>query len=941
LWDEAVEARDRFAGVIRETLEREGVDALVLLSHAGNYPPWARLEAWVPAAAVRSTQHLRSELQVTVDVRPYREHKLVHTVRLTRGKEQRAISEQPGPHFTTTEAREWTLYALGRGPRPSNYHPVVDRLTHLIAVLLPFVRELQHNPFEGRFKNVLSLNGAKCLFLGSIILALIGSLVGVASVFGVLQMQLGVAGLVGSWLIARHRTQRIGIPEQPTEAPRNLRLVDSWHTAIAGLASEHIEAMRQLAHQISAAEPAGIRCRSETYGYRTPNGYEQRDRLVVSKGQAIVHVHIYPFGDDIFIGWHAYLNCAQWGETAAVSRRVVTGAATEFRDLRPERHVPNQFDLFDLNGLSELVHRTLEQEIKQLVIDNDIDQEVDFEIVRGDRSRALDPVLAFAETEADSTLYFANWKITETDGTLYFANWKITLVCAACAFGVLLSLPNLFSPSVLVQLPRFFPHKQVALGLDLRGGSYLLLEVDVAGVQRERLNSLIDDVRNVLRDVNIGYTGLNVQGDAIVFTIREPDRVEDARQALRTIDRDLTVDIASDRSGTMRFSAIATEARRHQVVDQSIEIIRRRIDETGTKEPTIQREGLDRILVRLPGVDNPERVKALLGRTAKLTFQLVDTSLSLEDARRGRLPPADQILPTEEGRAGRVGPPAYVVHKRVVVGGDTLVDAQPTFQNNEPVVSFRFDAAGAKRFGDATRENVGKPFAIVLDNKVISAPVIREPILGGSGIISGSFTVQSASDLALLLRAGALPAPITILEERTVGPDLGADSLHAGAVASIVGALLVAVFMILFYGLFGAFADIALFLNLCLMLGSLSLLGATLTLPGIAGIGLTMGMAVDADVLIYERIREQLRAGRTMLYALDAAFKRAFATILDSHVTILVAGLLMFWLGSGPVKGFAVTLSIGVLTSLFSAILVTRLLIIIWLRQWKPKAIPI
>ncbi len=350
---------------------------------------------------------------------------------------------------------------------------------------------------------------------------------------------------------------------------------------------------------------------------------------------------------------------------------------------------------------------------------------------------------------------------------LYFANWKIALICAVCALGVLLSIPNLFNPSFLAQLPSWLPHKQVALGLDLRGGSYLLLEVDVAAAQRERLNSIIDNVRNALRDANIGYTGLNVEGDAIAFTIREPDRIENARQALRKIDPDLTVEIAPDGSGTMRFSVVA--------------------DETGTKEPTIQREGADRILVQLPGVDNPEHVKALLGRTAKLTFQLVDTTVSLEDARRGRLPPGDEILPAEEGRGARVGPAAYVVRKRVMVGGDTLVDAQPTFQNNEPVVSFRFDAAGAKRFGDATRDNVGKPFAIVLDNKVISAPVIREPILGGSGIISGSFTVQSASDLALLLRAGALPAPITILEERTVGPDLGADSIHAGAVASIVG----------------------------------------------------------------------------------------------------------------------------------------------------------
>ncbi|HTZ34777.1 MAG TPA: protein translocase subunit SecD [Stellaceae bacterium] len=523
---------------------------------------------------------------------------------------------------------------------------------------------------------------------------------------------------------------------------------------------------------------------------------------------------------------------------------------------------------------------------------------------------------------------------------LYFAQWKVLLICAVCALGVLFSLPNLFTPAQLAWLPGSIPHKQVALGLDLRGGSYLLLEVDVAAAQTEQLNSLVDNVRDVLRNAKIGYTGLNVENNAIVFTIRDTDRIEDARGALAKIDPSLGVDISPDGAGKMQFTAQATDQRRAQAVEQSIEIIRRRIDETGTKEPTIQQQGQDRILVELPGIDNPEHVKALLGKTAKLTFQLVDTSVSVEDARHGRMPPGDEILPAED-RAARGGQAAYLVRKRVMVSGDTLTDAQATFQNNEPVVSFRFDAVGAKRFGDATRENVGKPFAIVLDNKVISAPVIREPILGGSGIISGSFTVQSASDLALLLRAGALPAPITILEERTVGPDLGADSIHAGAVASIVGVALVVIFMFLFYGLFGLFADLALFFNLCLMLAALSLLGATLTLPGIAGIALTMGMAVDANVLIYERIREEVRSGRTMLSSLEAGFTRAFGTILDSHVTTLVAGILLYWLGSGPVKGFAVTLSIGVLTSLFSAILVTRLEIVTWLRRWKPREIPL
>jgi preprotein translocase subunit SecD len=524
---------------------------------------------------------------------------------------------------------------------------------------------------------------------------------------------------------------------------------------------------------------------------------------------------------------------------------------------------------------------------------------------------------------------------------LYFANWKILLICGVCALGVLFSLPNLFSPAQLAWLPSQIPHKQVALGLDLRGGSYLLLEVDVAAAQREQLNSIIDNVRDMLRNEKIGYTGLNVEGSAITFTIRDSDRLDDARTTLGKVDSSLTVDIGADGAGKMQFSAQATDARRSQAVEQSIEIIRRRIDETGTKEPTIQRQGQDRILVELPGIDNPEHVKALLGKTAKLTFQLVDTTVTLEDARKGLLPAGDVILQAEERAVRAGGPSAYVVKKRVMVGGDTLVNAQATYQNTGWVIDFRFDTAGGKRFGDATRDNVGKPFAIVLDNKVISAPVIKTAILGGSGIIEGGFTAQSATDLALLLRAGALPAPITILEERTVGPDLGADSIHAGAVASIVGVVLVIVFMFLFYGLFGLFADIALIFNLCLMLGALSLLGATLTLPGIAGIALTMGMAVDANVLIYERIREEMRSGRTMLSSLEAGFTRAFGTILDSHVTTLVAGMLLYWLGSGPIKGFAVTLSIGVLTSLFSAILVTRLEIVSWLRRWKPKEIPL
>ena len=524
---------------------------------------------------------------------------------------------------------------------------------------------------------------------------------------------------------------------------------------------------------------------------------------------------------------------------------------------------------------------------------------------------------------------------------LYFQPWKVLAILIVCVLGVILSLPNLFNPQTLERLPSWIPHKQVSLGLDLRGGSHLLLEVDMNQVLRERLNAAVDSARTELRNARIGYSGLAVQGNQVTVTVRDLDRLNDVRGIVKKIDADLDAQVDPDGKVTLTFNESALTALKRSILEQSIEIVRRRIDETGVKEPTIQREGDDRILVQLPGIDNPEHVKELIGRTAKMTFQLVDTNVNVEDAKRS-LPPGDEILPSaEDARHPGVSGPSYVVQRRVMVSGDALTDAQATFQDGQPVVSFKFDANGGRRFGDVTKANVGKPFAIVLDGKVISAPVIREAITGGAGIISGSFTTQTANDLALLLRAGALPAPLTILEERTVGPDLGADSIRAGTLASFVGVGLVVLFMLVFYGLFGLFADIALFFNLCLLLGSLSLLGATLTLPGIAGIALTMGMAVDANVLIYERIREEVRGGRTMLSALEAGFRRAFGTILDSHVTTFVAGMLMFALGSGPVKGFAVTLCLGVAWSLFSAILVTRLQIVSWVRRWRPKAIPI
>lgn len=526
---------------------------------------------------------------------------------------------------------------------------------------------------------------------------------------------------------------------------------------------------------------------------------------------------------------------------------------------------------------------------------------------------------------------------------LYFPTWQRVMIFVVCALGVLLSIPNLLGPDTLAAWPGFLPSRKVNLGLDLRGGSHLLYEIDLKEMLRERLNNVVDSARTELRDLHTGYTGLEVQGDTVTFTVTEPARLSDVRDMItKKLDRDLVSATTPEGQVTLSFNPQTLADSARDAINRSIEIIRRRIDATGTKEPSIQREGDDRILVQLPGIGDPEGMKKLIGTTAKMTFQMVDPDIAPGEAQQGHAPPGDDVLPSADD-PNHPGAPVryYAVKRRVLVSGDSLTDAQATLRDGEPIVTFKFDSNGARSFGNATRDNVGKLFAIILDGKVIEAPVIREPILGGSGEISGSFTLQSANDLALLLRAGALPAKLTILEERTVGPDLGADSIKAGALASIVGVALVIVFMMVFYGLFGIFADVALCFNLCLMLGTLSLLGATLTLPGIAGIALTLGMAVDANVLIYERIREEVRAGRTMLSSLEAGFKRAFGTIFDSHFTTLVAGILMFFLGSGPVKGFAVTLCLGVFTSLFSALLLTRLQIVTWVRRIRPKAIPI
>jgi preprotein translocase subunit SecD len=531
---------------------------------------------------------------------------------------------------------------------------------------------------------------------------------------------------------------------------------------------------------------------------------------------------------------------------------------------------------------------------------------------------------------------------------LYFTRWRAAAILLTAFVVCLFAVPNFIPAKVVESWPKW-AQRHVVLGLDLQGGSHILLEVDTAAVRKEKLEALRDDVRRVLRDARIGYTGLAVRGNGVEVRVREGTNSADARAKLQTLSQPVggilgtpgqnSPEISDDGNGLYRLSVTdqAIQERVRQAVEQSIQIIERRVNELGTVEPLIQRQGADRVLVQVPGLQDPTRLKELLGKTAKLDFRLVDQSMSAEQAQQTRAPPESEILPGAKGQG------SYLIEKRVMVSGGDLTDAQPGFdqRTNEPIVSFRFNTAGARKFAQVTQENVGKPFAIVLDNEVISAPVIREPILGGSGQISGNFTVQGANDLAILLRAGALPAPLTIIEERTVGPGLGQDSIEKGKLSSYVGAAMVIVFMLVTYGLFGLFANVAVAINVAMIFGVLSMLGATLTLPGIAGIVLTVGIAVDSNVLIYERIREEVRGGRTPINAIDAGFSRALATILDSNITTFIAAAVLFYIGTGPVRGFAVTLGIGILTTVFTAFTLTRLIVASWVRWRRPQHVPI
>jgi protein-export membrane protein SecD len=531
---------------------------------------------------------------------------------------------------------------------------------------------------------------------------------------------------------------------------------------------------------------------------------------------------------------------------------------------------------------------------------------------------------------------------------LYFTRWKALAIILTALVVCLCAVPNFFPEATVKGWPAW-AQRRLVLGLDLQGGSYLLLEVDSNYVKKEKLDQVRDDVRRTLRDAKIGYTGLAARPDSVEVRVKDTD-LQNALSKLRDLSQPLggllgssgqrSLEVSDAGGGLIRLNVpqAAITERIRQTIEQSIQIVERRVNELGTVEPLIQRQGVDRILVQVPGLQDPTQLKNILGKTAKMEFRMVDTTVPPDAALQGRAPPDSEVL-----MSSTAPKTPYVIKKQVLVSGGDLTDAQPGFdqRSGEPIVSFRFNTSGARKFAQATSENVGQPFAIVLDNEVISAPVIREPITGGSGQISGNFTVQAANDLAILLRAGALPAPLTIIEERTVGPGLGQDSIEKGELAAYVGSIMVIVFMLLTYRLFGVFANIAVAINVAMIFGLLSLLNATLTLPGIAGIVLTVGIAVDSNVLIYERIREELRGGRTAISAIDAGFKRALSTILDSNITTFIAAAVLFYIGTGPVRGFAVTLGIGIVTTVFTAFTLTRLIVAGWVRWKRPQTVPI
>jgi preprotein translocase subunit SecD len=528
---------------------------------------------------------------------------------------------------------------------------------------------------------------------------------------------------------------------------------------------------------------------------------------------------------------------------------------------------------------------------------------------------------------------------------LQLPRWRVITVILATVLAIVFSAPNLVPADTLKALPSWIPAKTLNLGLDLQGGSSLLLEVDLPALTRQKLNDLMEDVRSTLQQKQIDATELSQVNGAVSVRITKPEQYDQALAAINALARplqsgqgnDFTVARGPDQHIIVTRSADAQRAEAARAVQQSIEVVRRRVDALGTREPYIAQQGPDRILVEAPGESDPNRLREIIGKTAKLTFQMVDQTGDLNQAvATGRAPPGDELLQGEDGRP-------YLVKKRALVTGEMLTSANQEFdQSGLPAVGFRFNGVGAKRFGDATTENVGKLFAIILDGKVISAPVINGPITGGSGIIQGNFTPEEANDLALLLRAGSLPVPLNVESSGSVGAELGADAVHAGQISTLLGFAAIVVFMLLAYGfVFGGIAVLGLVLNLIMIMAAMSQTQATLTLPGIAGLILTLAVAVDAFVLIYERIRDEERGGARPIAAIETGFQRASVSIYDANITTLIAAMIMYFLGSGPVKGFAWTLGVGVLISVFIAMFVGKVLIAAWFRAAKPKQLPI
>ncbi len=527
---------------------------------------------------------------------------------------------------------------------------------------------------------------------------------------------------------------------------------------------------------------------------------------------------------------------------------------------------------------------------------------------------------------------------------LNFPLWKKLMVATILVWSLFAALPNLLSTESHSELPSFLPSKTVNLGLDLQGGSHLVLQVDMDTALKQSYENLEEEIKSILRNRNtgtrIGYRGMRSHIEqGIAFTIVNADEVQGAAQKLRKTLSGVMV-LTEGSTVTVTYTVEQLHQMRRHALEQTLEILRMRVDEFGVSEPLIQRQGDDRVIIELPGITDVGRAKSIVGRTAQLTFHLVD-----ENARAGhRLPAGTGIfyenIRDENGDIIQKIP--YFLRKRPALTGENLNKAGSAFDEyGNPVVSISFDSRGTRKFGEMTKNNVGRRMAIVLDGAVYSAPVLREPILGGSAQISGNFSVTEANDLSTVLRAGALPAPIEIVEERTVGPSLGQDSIDAGRVAVVYGFIIVLILMVIFYGGFGLAANVALLFNVALILAVMTTLGATLTLPGIAGIVLTIGMAVDANILIFERIREETRRGLTPMIAMDTGFRSAFTTILDANITTLIAAVVMFGMGSGPIKGFALTLSVGIVSSMFTAILVTRWILLTWLLKTRPKELKI